>query len=50
LQHRADAREGVNHRGDERPVAQAHQRACINGSDERAGFLAVEHRGFPFFL
>ncbi len=41
LQNRADTRDGVNDRGNQCPVVQADQRTRINGSDERAGLLAV---------
>ena len=34
LQDRADAGEGVNHHGDQRTVAQARERACVDGGEQ----------------
>ncbi len=49
LQRRADAGEGVNHDADERPIAQAGERARINRRDERPRFLPIEQTQENFF-
>ena len=41
---RADAREAVGERGDEREVPQIAKRRGRNGVEELAPFLALEHR------
>jgi hypothetical protein len=38
----ADAREGINHRPDKRPVAQTRERAGIDCGQQRPRFVAVE--------
>src|SRR6185312_8438467 len=43
LQDRADAGKGVNHYGDERAVAQSRERAYVDGGEQGARLLTVEH-------
>ena len=42
LEHRAHAREGIDHQGDQRPVAQAHRRARGDRIKQVAGFFSCQ--------
>ena len=42
LEHRAHAREGIDHQGDQRPVAQAHRGACGDRIKQVAGFFSCQ--------
>jgi hypothetical protein len=49
LQHRADAGKGVNHHADQRPIAQARERAGINRRQQRTASSRSSTGVLPFF-
>jgi len=44
-----DAREGIDHNPDQRPIAQARRGLRINGIDQHPGLNGCEHRRLAFF-